>query len=53
MSKTQPEPTRIAAIYARVSSERQRQDETRRFKARPPGCVSWPQSAACCSQTSW
>ncbi len=28
MSKTQPEPTRIAAIYARVSSERQRQDET-------------------------
>jgi len=28
MSQAQPRPTRIAAIYARVSSERQRQDET-------------------------
>ncbi|MGH2899669.1 MAG: recombinase family protein, partial [Solirubrobacteraceae bacterium] len=26
--QTQPQPSRIAAIYARVSSERQRQDET-------------------------
>ncbi len=42
---------RVAAIYARVSSERQRR--SRRSRARPSRCVSSPLSAGCWSRRIW